>query len=369
MKTKTQTFKFIHSAPITIGADGKAPESLFLVYADVPYDRDGIRGIQRLDRAAAETLAGLWRALAAKDARLAAGIPMYQGHPDYTAGDDAEERDLVRNQPPAYGWITAIIPEELGIRMPITWTPAGRRMVEEREFRFYSPFFLSEPAGEENGIRIYIPRVIRSAGLTNTPNWPQAPLVNAADNKTNPGAERNEMTLLEKLGKSLGTTFDTDDAAVAAVEAANAEAKRAKTAEADAAAKKKDAETANAADKATISALRLHIATAAVNAAVARGAILKDHAAGRIADLANSGDAIATRVAEVEALPPLMKTEAGVDAAALSKRGVTTADARAAIQEAVNAKMAAGISYDAAFAAVQRDQPGLFVALEIKPVK
>ncbi len=95
-----------------------------------------------------------------------------------------------------------------------------------------------------------------------------------------------------------------------------------------------------------------------VHAAVSRGAVLQEHAASRIADMVNAGDAFADKARELASLPALMKTEPrtqGVEA-----RSTEIADRRARFHEFVNAAMPAhGNDYDAAFAAVAKEHPEL----------
>ena len=341
---------FIHAATLQLSTDGQAPDRLLVVYAEVAYDRDGIVGVQRLRREDAEFVAAAWRERLARDPRAAAGLPMYQGHPDYTAGDPEEELHLVQRQPPSYGWIKDVVPGELGLELPIEWTDEGRALVESRKYRFFSPFFRSAQLGLENGRMVYAPRILRSCGLTNTPNWPQAPMVNAANQSEGAETKEQTMTLLERIGKALGKPLATEDDAVSAVDAVNAEAVRLK-----------GVDTVNAANAETIKRLRTAYATAAVNAQVARGAVLRDHAAARVADLVNSGDSIAERVKELESLPPLMKTESTVNAEKARRSFSAYVERRQQIQDLVHAKMSsASLSYDAAFSAVRRERPELF---------
>lgn len=361
MKTKTvllvnsadagKLYTLIDAAILSLSPDGKAPDELVIVYADVPYSRDGLKGIQRFRKADAELLAAEWRERLASDPRAAAGIPMYIGHPDYTAGDPEAELILVQKQPPSYGWIKALVVADDGLHMPIEWTAKGRELVEGREYRFFSPALRSAQTGMEGGVMIYSPRILRSCGLTNTPNWPQAPLVNAA-NENEGGADEgnNQMTLLERIGKVFGKTFATDEEALTHVTTVNAEAVKAT-----------DALTVNTAQAEKIKGLRTSLATMCVNAQVARGAVLKDHAATRIADLVNAGDSIGDRIKELESLPSLMKTVETVHAETVQKRASDIAERSQRVQDFVNAKMTSQhLSYDAAFSAVSREHPELF---------
>lgn len=340
----------MNASLLVLTGSGTAPTEIRIPYRDVPYSRDGVHGVQRLDKAAAELLRGTWNAWRTDDPRGAAGTPIYVGHPDYTAGDPQAELTLTQKQPPSLGWMVDIRVELDAMILKIEWTQRGRELVESKEYRFVSPYFLSERS-DMPGSTILVPRYIRSVGLTNTPNWPQAPLVNSA-NANDGGAEEvnTEMTLLERLGKALGKSYATEDDAVTAVETIHAASARVVTLEAD-----------NTALKDTVNTLRTSYATQIVHAQVARGAVLQAHAQTRIADLVNSGGSLADRVKELESLPPLMKTESTVNTADLSKRSTNDAETRQKIVDLVHAKMhSEHLGYDAAFTAVQRDHKELF---------
>jgi hypothetical protein len=370
-----------------------APEWISIPYADVPYDRDGTRGVQRLDRAAAETLIQVCASDEAADPRRKAGIPVYVGHPDYVLDSKEAQAAWLQRQPEAVGWVKELRSGANSLDLRVAWTERGTKLVGGRAYKFFSPFFLCEKTGTERGRTVFTPRYVVSAGLTNTPNWPMPPMVNSAN--ASGGAKENHMTLLQRLAALfVGQTVQTEDDAVGAVTAAvNAlaglratidtrwkadDAARAAlpnagdtsalaagyiahieagaaAARADAAAQKARAATLNAA----LAAARKESAERAVNAAVARGAILQEHAASRVQDLVNAGDAGAAKAKEIDALPKLMKTESA--AGDIAARGKASADKREQILGLVNAAMPQfGNDYDKAFAHITRTKPELF---------
>jgi phage I-like protein len=349
-----------------------------------------VTGTQRLNQAVAERLvAGMTRAMTI-DTRLAAGLPFYVGHPDFiNAADPDSARRWMQEQPPSFGWIKEFSAGPQSLLLRVEWTAEGAALVNSKKYRFFSPFFRSAKAGVEKGVQIFEPRLIQSAGLTNTPNWPMPPMVNAA---LTDGGDTTEggMDLLQRLIALIGDAeLKTDDDVVSAVskmiEAAKALKKSVES--------RWDAEDAaraalpNASDPfalaagyiahigATVetlnaraglvdglqakldAAVKAH-ATGLVHAAVARGAVLQAHADSRIADMCHAGDAFAAKADELAALPPLMRTESRTGDVAT--RSTAVADRRAQFHEFVNARMADGkLGYDAAFAAVMKEHPAL----------
>lgn len=342
---------FNTAALLTLTKEGGAPNEIRIRFGEVPYGRDGYTGVQILNAAYAEGIRQQWDEWRASDPRATAGTPIYIGHPDYTAGSDHEELKLVQQQPPAYGWIVGLRVDVDALVFSVEWTAAGRKLVEDKDYRFISPNFRSEII-DDDGKTTMIPRILKSAGLTNTPNWPQAPLVNAATQHDGGAAKKEHtMTLLERLSKVFGKSFATEDDAVTAVETVNA-----------AAATAEQLTTDNTTLVETVNALRTRYATQVVDAQVKRGAVLQEHAKSRIADLINAAGSLDDRVKELESLPPLMKTAETVNTEKIVDTEKAGAVGRMKIIDMVHAEMTKrGLSYDAAFAAVERDNPDLFV--------
>ena len=322
------------------------PEWIRLPYANVPYNRNGIVGTQKLDKPVALELISWFSGELISNPKIAAGLPFYVGHPDFFS-NPTEEMEWVRNQPPAIGWVKELRATDDALELRVEWTDEGAKLVSSKTYKFFSPYLLNELVSAGT----YIPRMMKSCGLSNTPNWPMPPMVNA-DTSTG-GDQESDMTLLESLIALLGdTAITTDDQVVERVKALIAQAAATKQ---EATAATANAASATAKELATRKAFATHI----VNAAISRGAVLQDHASSRIDDMVNAGD-FSAKMNEINSLPRLMKTASDVADAAKS-RVTTVSSQRGQIVEAVNAEMKkSGLSYDDAFIHIQRTQPALF---------
>jgi hypothetical protein len=104
---------------------------------------------------------GPWRltdAAAVITASLAGGRDLVI---DYDHQSEYSARPGVGGTAPAAGWITQLEHREDGIWGQVTWTEAGAAAVAAREYRYLSPVFQFDAAGQAK-------RLLR-AGLTNTP--------------------------------------------------------------------------------------------------------------------------------------------------------------------------------------------------------
>lgn len=375
-----------------VGAGSAAPSVLKVPYGDVPYDRDGYKGLQRLNQTVAQKLCEFWNAVLERDPRGLAGVPIYVGHPDYVNGDAKAASDFLRSEPGSVGWITAINAGADALELSVDWTPEGAELVNSKAYRFFSPYFLSGQPYKENGVNIFELRFVCSAGITNKPNWPMPPMVNA---DTLFGGEALEGKMNELLNRLLALInkddVKTEDEVFDFV-AKLIESAKALRESVDAKWKAEDAAYVATANSCDINALvnaylaatdsriatinssaelvpglqkqlqdsRKAHATLLVNSAVADGRLLQDHAAKKIVDLVNAGDEFGSRVAELNSLPPLMKTKSETDGSAERAHGVV--ERRSAISDLVNSKMAGGQPYDNAFAAVRKERPDLFAA-------
>lgn len=373
-----------------------APEWLTVPFGEVPYDVNGVKGLQRLNPAVCERLVNAMSRAMTLDPRNSGGFPFYVGHPDFiNSADPAALTAWLQNQPPAVGWIKAFRAAADALELRVEWTAEGRALVNAKTYRFFSPFFRSEPVAQEGGVQIYEPRLIQSAGLTNTPNWPMPPMVNAA--LPDGGTMEGGMNLLQRLIALLGDESVQDDDAMVMAVSKLIEAAKALKASVESKWQAEDAArlalpnagdpfalaagfiahlegsvsvaTANAAALAEkaglvatlgaqLTAARTAHAETLVNAAVSRGSVLQEHAASRVADLVNAGEGFAAKAAELASLPPLMKTASAT--ADAGPRTVQVADRRARFQELVNAAMPdCGNDYDKAFASVASKHPEL----------
>lgn len=131
---------------------------------------------------------------------------------------------------PAAGWITSLQVREGAVWGQVAWTPAGAEAVRARAYRYYSPAYYHDDAGNIRGIP--------SVGLTGKPNL-AVPALNQQQPGADPGAipeieihievgpadqEPPEMLVPAPLAAALGLPADcTPDAAVAAVETLKSE--------------------------------------------------------------------------------------------------------------------------------------------------
>ena len=130
------------------------------------------QGLQRVDRAAAEAMTAHFKSFWSRLGRAFGGLPFYVGHPDVPelAGPQPDPR--------ARGWIMDLEARADGLYAQVRWTEEGRRMIQDRQFKFYSPYWQVETIGQEAGLPLFRPVRLISAGLTNQPNLPVLPLAN-----------------------------------------------------------------------------------------------------------------------------------------------------------------------------------------------
>ena len=127
---------------------------------------------------------------------------------DYDHASDLAARE--GRPAPAAGWITELVARDDGLWGRVKWTEAGRRAVQQQEYRYLSPvFYFQEATGQ-------IEQLAR-AGLTNSPNLRLVAL----------NSHQQETTMeLAALLAALGVAEDTDEeTAVAAVKALVAQQK------------------------------------------------------------------------------------------------------------------------------------------------
>ena len=138
-------------------------------YGDFPHTR----GLQRVDRDAAESMVAAFESFLGKASRLFGGVPFYAGHPDLPgASDHADQK--------AYGWITKLEARADGLFGLAKWSDAGRELLRQAHYKYLSPYWEATEIGRENGRKIFRPIALISVGLTNQPNIPVRPLANDA---------------------------------------------------------------------------------------------------------------------------------------------------------------------------------------------
>jgi hypothetical protein len=163
-------------------------------YAEVPHPK----GIQRIDRAAAVRLENSFNGFMGKLGRLFRGVPVYRGHPD------VPERKAEYPDDAAYGWVQALQARADGLYGRIDFNPAGKALVENKSYRFPSPYWEASPVGMENGKTIYQPHTLLSVGLTNRPRIPVQALAN--DDAGDKGTIMNKEIIAALLGMAATAT-------------------------------------------------------------------------------------------------------------------------------------------------------------------
>lgn len=100
---------------------------------------------------------------------------------------------------PAIGWIEDVEAREGAVWARVAWNAAGSEAVTSRAYRYLSPVFWFDKSKR--------PVRLRSAGLTNQPNFYMAALNRAAD------PEEDDVSM-EAICKALGLATDADEAAI-----------------------------------------------------------------------------------------------------------------------------------------------------------
>jgi hypothetical protein len=170
-------------------------------YGDFPH----ARGLQRVDRAAAETLVAQFNSFRGRLGRLFGGVPFYIGHPDVPNASEIADRK-------AYGWVNQLETREDGLYGQVKWSDAGLDLLKNAHFKYLSPYWEAREIGTENGRRVYQPVALVSVGLTNQPNIPVKPLANeSARREREPVAEdgmTNDQALMTKECPSTNSSME-----------------------------------------------------------------------------------------------------------------------------------------------------------------
>lgn len=216
-------------------ADGGSPFAIlqpdgFLVpYGEFPHKQ----GLQLFDRVAAEGIVAAHNSALSKIVRHFGGgsYPVYVGHPDLPGSKDSDKR--------AYGWIENLTVADNGLHLSVKWSDAGRELVENAHFKFYSPLWWTKKV--KGGIR---PVALKSMGLTNDPNIPVPALANEAEEEEVREENLEHETENEQpMNKELLVALGLEDGATP--EAAVAKITELTTAANEAAARVTELETAN----------------------------------------------------------------------------------------------------------------------------
>ena len=373
----------------TMGADGWAHLAPFGDFPGVGVVRqpDGrvqeFTAVQRLDRAAAETMAAKFKSPLNRIKRYLTGCWIFNGHPDMAnAGNkypDAEPK----------GVISDLEVRADGLYCLPVFTNEGNDLLNSGKKLFFSGRWTSNELPEENGQRIFRPDQLKSAGLTPRPNLP---VHHANDREINPNKKSTMKEKLILLLAALGIQFANDADEDKIIAAADGLFKKAKTADELAAEKSAWAteRTAFANEKTsltgtvtakdqTITTLTAERDSARTNFSNERKARIDEIlgnaiTAGKITAAErpdwerrlNVEAQFANETAALVKLEPKIKTKT-----VILERGNTrvelsnSADRGRMVQELVNERMvSAHCSYDDAYAHVQRTTPALFAAME-----
>lgn len=359
------------------------PEWMEVPYAEVPISLDKVRGLQRLDRPIAERLVGLWNSWRGRLARRFAGVPVYLGHPDcqfFRNRGDTDDN--------AYGWVTEVQAADTGLRMRVEWSPAGAAVLANKSRKFFSPFFAGRVAGQSNGTTVYEPVMLQSVGLTNTPNWPVEPLVNATTGEmpTDGGMDMLGKELRKRLGLPETATDEECMAALdavmtkgATVEEANAKVLETEALLATATAQVAELTNAKTTAETLVAALRTEkdsIQAELVNAragakaeresrlalvvdsAICDGRVLQANRDTTLQALCNS-TALDADLDKLSKAPKAIKTTP--ISVNLGARDMTMRDRQQKAIDLANARMKDhGETYETAFAVITKDHPELF---------
>jgi hypothetical protein len=315
-------------------------------YGDFPHRL----GVQRVDKTAAESMVSAFNGVIGTISRWFKGCPLYVGHPDLP-GMENEYKD--KN---AYGVFTKLEARDDGLYGRVALLPEGMDLMEKKAYRFVSPFWGASKVGSENGKEIYAPKQLFSVGLTNRPNI-LAPMINEALTEDNANNEGNKIMDLAKLIALLGLSEGSDEAAC---ESCITEMKtKLAAAEADKPAMENEKRTLEV----RLANERMERAKLLVAGAVQAGRITIAEQPQWLTALGNEAEFDA-KSAELAQLKPKVNTVS--QTTGLPERQLkmgNEAERRSSVMELVNLKMAQGFAYDAAWAAVKRENPALFDAM------
>lgn len=341
-------------------------------------------GLQIFDREAAEAMVSAFNDSLNRLAHGFRGLPGYIGHPDNAAW-------LQRN-PGAPRHAVARVKElrlaDDGLEFRTAYNDDGKKLLtgEAPAYDAFSPNWNMAPT-QYRGRKAYRPVELLSVGYTNQPNIPgsyiglnEALPGEAATTEPAPVPPMKE--LLIKILADLGITLAADADEPTTIAALEQGLAKIASAQGEMAAEKEKAVVAAnelATAKAQLAAAGTKLTSAAnelaterkarvdtvLDAAVAAGRITaaqRPEWAGKLTPAAN--EAFGTLAIELSALKPAVNT-ASKTAGLGARRGQVDANSKQrvnAVNEAINArqKTTPGMSREAAFLALQKEQPALF---------
>ena len=349
---------------VNASTEADAEGWLWVPYADVPITAGEVRGIQRLNAAGAAELVNNFNSWRGRLQRLFRGLPFYVGHPD------SKVFGAKHTDGRAYGWIKDLKAGAAALGVQVDWTAAGAELVNDRAYHWWSPFFKGRIAGKENGVTVYEPVLLQSAGFTNEPNWPGAALPNEqsdAGGEVPPAIEANQneevitVTLLERIKALLGMDgINNDDDALGAIGVMMTAIRRIKES-VDARWSAEDAARAALPNTAgDMDVIEGYIALADARLAEMANALSAHH--GETAQLATATTELATARERITALEADVAAERGARAAELVNQAVAAGRLLPADAETRKAALLAAPDFAAAAAELVNARPALKIA-------
>ena len=322
--------------------------------------------IQRFDREAAIALVNDFKSKWSSIKRAVVGLPVFKGHPDCKLFEKIHTDKTPR------GTIADMEVTDKGLRFKPVLTQQGADDVHEGWDEF-SPFWLLNKAGEEDGATVARPFMLKSIGIVPRGNIPGLSLVNADEDDISFSTMKNYIIkLLAAMGKPvaadasdevIGQAVDAACPAIASANAAEAQLPTLKTEKDSLASRLSTVE----AEKSRLEGEKIALANAKasadeafkaerrersmllVNAAVTDGRVPASERDDLVVALCNAADFPAEVV-------KLASRQKGLKTQSTAKQLGTERNQDGDVIELVNSRMTEkGETYEAAFAAVQAD--------------
>ena len=166
-------------------------------------DHPHAKGLQRVTFEVARRLEDNFHSLRGLLSRRFGGLPVYVGHPD----DPEYAGQPGHSDTRAHGWIMDLRAKPDGLYGEIRWSKSGRELIDNANYKFFSPRWLMRPVGSG----VFEPVRMLSLGLTNTPNIPGEVIANEAASAPVDGSLILVGPTAERAGK--GVVAEVDAAA------------------------------------------------------------------------------------------------------------------------------------------------------------
>lgn len=312
------------------------------------------RGMQRVDADAVTRMANQFNTTLSKEGRaLFGGVPFYEGHPDVPGmANEFPDRK-------AYGWVKALEARAEGLFGQVEWSDAGKAMLANKHYKYFSPYWDARVVGTEGGKNVYQPVTLLSVGLTNNPNLPVKPLANEKEATMEPTMKLAALVALLGLANTATEAEVTNKITQIVGEAGRVTALSNDKTTADTALANE--KKAHASTMTTLANAIVQRNKFALDIAVKEGRLAPAEREAWATKLANDYTA---GMAELEAKKPTLKTSPIIGA---GERRTTLANAQergAKVQELVQKEMKdSGCDYPTAFQRVRLANAALFDAM------